>query len=747
MKHRHSFLLGSALLAAATMANAQSTYYWDSNNGTTGFGNTDGTWSATTTGTSTRGWTTAPTGNTIVNGNSVTTGLSDTVNFGTSAYAYGTGTRTVTVSGTVNVGTIVFGNTSIRTNLSGGTINLGSIGVITSNISPASGSGSAVTISSAITGAGTSLTINGGAGTGSQHAIYYTGTFSGSSTINLAANTRWDQSANQTSGENLTYNVDGYFGIRDLAVDSARTFIEIGELTGSGTVTRGGTANDGVGIIVGGKNTNSLFTGAITSNTSLEKVGTGTLTLSGTNNYTDATIISGGTLALDSTGSFSNSPTIVVGNAGSSGTVLDLTAKSSFVFGSGQTVKGIGTINLGAGKDITINGTLAKGNSIGTQTYTGNLILAGNDNIELGNSTGAGSYASPYNSDLGNVSGNLTLGGTLNVIDNATADGNGSISAGSYKIYTYGGTASGSYTTINNAASYRADIVDNGAGTGSGQGIYLDNYRVAAAASTQTVTLNTRTGISVSTSLSLTNTNNAAAPFQETLGTTGFSGTTSGFSASGSATGIAGGASGSGTLQVGVDAGIVGTAGTYSGFTTLGLQTEEVNSSGLGNAGIGNQVVTINVNAYDYASADFSKTGGAGSFSGSGTSYTLDFGAGLALNTTYTATLQLANGLFSLYKDSLQGTYGTVSGPFSETAGNFASLTSGGTDSFTVSFYTGTAGTFTDTLTFNGTSLNTPLGNSTLNQISIGITATAIPEPSAVLLGGLGLLMLIRRRR
>ncbi len=290
--------------------------------------------------------------------------------------------------------------------------------------------------------------------------------------------------------------------------------------------------------------------------------------------------------------------------------------------------------------------------------------------------------------------------------------------------------------------------MNNGAGTGSGQGIYLDNYRVAAAASTQTVTLNTRTGVSVSTSLSLTNTNNVTAPFQENLGTTGFSGTTSSFTASGSATGIAGGGTGSDSLSVGVTAGTVGTAGIYSGATTLGLQTEDVNSSGLGNAGVGNQIVTINVNAYDFATAAFSQTAGDGSLTGGGVSYTLDFGTGLALNTTYTATLQLANGMFSLYKDSLQGAYGTVGGAFSETAGNFASLTSGGTDTFTVSFFTGSTGTFTDTLTFNGTSLNTPLGNAALGQINIGISAVAIPEPNVTaLLGGLGMLLLLRRRR
>jgi len=44
--------------------------------------------------------------------------------------------------------------------------------------------------------------------------------------------------------------------------------------------------------------------------------------------------------------------------------------------------------------------------------------------------------------------GNLTLGGTLNLADNAGANSQGSAGVGSYKLFSYTGTASGSFTTV-----------------------------------------------------------------------------------------------------------------------------------------------------------------------------------------------------------------------------------------------------------------------------------------------------------
>jgi autotransporter-associated beta strand protein len=120
-----------------------------------------------------------------------------------------------------------------------------------------------------------------------------------------------------------------------------------------------GSFSLGSAITNTGGNTNSVV-----------KTSAGTTTLTGTNTYTGATTIQQGTLALGADGSIDNSTTLVVGDTGSTGAVLDVSAISGgFTVGAGQTLKGIGTVN-GA---VTINGTHAPGNSAGLQTVTGDL--------------------------------------------------------------------------------------------------------------------------------------------------------------------------------------------------------------------------------------------------------------------------------------------------------------------------------------------------------------------------------------
>jgi autotransporter-associated beta strand protein len=621
----------------------------------------------------------------------------------------------------------------------------------------------------------------------------------------------------------------------------------IGALSGGGTT--GGNVTLQANTLTVGDQRDSTFGGVISSSgsptSSLVKQGTGTLTLSGANTYSGNTTISGGTLALGSAGTLASSPVITVGSTGSTGTVLDLTAKSAFSFAGTQTVKGIGTINIGANKTVTIAGTLAPGNSIGTNNVTGDLALTGTLQSELGTS---GATASAGVSDRTDVSGNLTLtGSTLQLVNNSGANSQGSAGAGAYRLATYGGSLTGTFSTITNplsatlheVASYGSGNVDlalyrlatataptssvnlgnvrvggtltgnasitnsasrdgfseqlkatvSGSGTGftavaggssgtvnyslttsaagvqsgnasvvlksTGAGTYADTtlsttavslsgaaYNPASAAASQTVNIKTRVDVAGTASVSLANTGAASATYQETLGTTGFSGITDGFTATGSATGIAGGASGSGTLSVG---GTFSSSGTYSGSATLGLQTQAVNSSGLGNLAITGQTVNINVTAYDLASPSFTKTSGVGSFGG----LSLDFGT-VSIGTTYTATFDLANAS-GAFRDYLGGTFTyTGAGSISSTAADVTSLAAGSSTAFTVTFNPTTSGTYTGTIRFTGLSKQTNLADVQLAAQDIAITGTAIPEPSAyAALVGVGVIgaALHRRRR
>lgn len=114
------------------------------------------------------------------------------------------------------------------------------------------------------------------------------------------------------------------------------------------------------------------FSGAIgedISGRALTKSGSGLLTLSGTNTFTGNTTISGGTLSLTGSGSIAESAVINV-QSGSKFNVTGITAAATIGASTAQTLKGLGTVEIGAKiLNIGANGTLAPGASPGTLTF------------------------------------------------------------------------------------------------------------------------------------------------------------------------------------------------------------------------------------------------------------------------------------------------------------------------------------------------------------------------------------------
>ncbi|MEI7591368.1 MAG: autotransporter-associated beta strand repeat-containing protein, partial [Deltaproteobacteria bacterium] len=144
----------------------------------------------------------------------------------------------------------------------------------------------------------------------------------------------------------------------------------------------------------------------------VNKLGTNALILTGANTYTGKTVISAGTLVLGTTGTIANSSQINLGTAGSQGT-LDVTAKSAFTFGTGQILAGYGTVNLGAGKTLTVAGGLAPGNSPGITSITGNLELL-TSTVTTMELAGAGGVAGT-DFDQVKVTGSVAYKGTLTI--------------------------------------------------------------------------------------------------------------------------------------------------------------------------------------------------------------------------------------------------------------------------------------------------------------------------------------------
>ena len=234
-------------------------------------------------------------------------------------------------------------------------------------------------------------------------------------------------------------------------------FISIAELDGPGT-TLGSIAGNGAlflgskNLTVGGNEESTIFSGVISDGESpnlppefitnqpsyvggsLTKVGSGTLTLTGTNTYTGGTVIEGGTLQL--------------GNGGTSGSVVgNIIDNGILAFNRSDTFAVAGVIS---------------GSGIVQQNGTGTTVLAGANTYAGGTHLNAGILA--VNSDLNLGSGALSFnGGTLQ----ALGAGGGISSSKPVNLAAGGGTFladAGTTSTLNGS------ITGVGAWTKSGTG-------------------------------------------------------------------------------------------------------------------------------------------------------------------------------------------------------------------------------------------------------------------------------------
>lgn len=226
-----------------------------------------------------------------------------------------------------------------------------------------------------IGGSSSGFTLNGG-------TLHATGDFTTSGNVSITDNSTLMSDMTTTLSGTLT-GVNG----------------KVLVLSGSGT-------NALAGVVVNGSDS-FMIEGIIGGAQNLTKTGTGTLVLTGTNVYTGATTISEGTLTVN--GSIANSALFV-----NSGTIL----------------KGSGTIG-----DVTVSGTLAPGNSIGT--LSSGAVTFNSDSmyqVEL----------NPITSTLLDVTGIATLGGTLVVTQDEGSYG----PSGQYTIIQTTDGINGSFSSI-----------------------------------------------------------------------------------------------------------------------------------------------------------------------------------------------------------------------------------------------------------------------------------------------------------
>lgn len=239
----------------------------------------------------------------------------------------------------------------------------------------------------------------------------------------------WDLNGFDENVDNVT--IDNGI-LRDSAGTGTSTIDTISgyttELSGTGTfdVTESG------GIL--------NFKGSLGGTGSLIKVGAGTLNLLSNNIYSGDTIISNGVVALLNEGSLSGTANIDLATTNS---ILDLTGytnnSQTLTLQTGQTLSGVGVVT---GLVVSVSGSyVAPGSpsTVGTLTVTG---IAGNNT--LGGTTAIKLDAGNMTNDQLAVSGSLTYGGTLSLMNLSGTLANGD----NFTIFNAGGGYSQSFSSI-----------------------------------------------------------------------------------------------------------------------------------------------------------------------------------------------------------------------------------------------------------------------------------------------------------
>jgi autotransporter-associated beta strand protein len=346
--------------------------------------------------------------------------------------ALGTGSVTLD-GGTLQAGadTMTVSN-AFKINPSGGTIDMDGNGVLVLNGAITDGNG-----------ANGTLTIINSSGTTSGTVILSStgNTYSGATVIGNGASGPNDVILADESGGNfspnsaVTVTANSYLGLNG---DET-----IGSLAGAGTVITEGFTT-GKTLTTGGDNSSTTFSGVLQDfqgALSLTKTGTGTMTLSGANTYSGATVIDAGTLALEGSGRILNSSSVEDDGTfdisqTSGATIQNLTGNGRIALGS-QTLNVQNTANSAFSGSIA-DGGIAGGTGGGIFVSTGRETLTGDNTYTgttlIGNElflSGNGSIAS---SSLVRVLGIFDISGTTAGASVKNLIGTGDINLGSQTL-------------------------------------------------------------------------------------------------------------------------------------------------------------------------------------------------------------------------------------------------------------------------------------------------------------------------
>ena len=318
---------------------------------------------------------------------------------------------------------------------------------------------------------------NGGAGgltkIGSGTLILSgTGTFTGASTV--SAGTLDLASTLALAKSTLTATASVTFDASNTSTtwpNIANTFF-VGGLTGSTNMVLQNTNSTAITLGVGLNGTAQTYTGVLSGPGSLEKLGSGTFTIS-----TNAQTYAGSTYIINGNSTSGNTPSTIALTFGTASPTLTniLPTTSALIFGgtaapSSPTTAQVATASVNGGR-LTLTGaaatnsqtfastTIGLGNAAVTLTSSGTNLLA----LNLGaitRSAGGVLYVTNPSNTLGSTNGVLTSSGTASTL---LKDANGVAYAvvgntdWAFKDSTNTWIVAGTYTTASNAATFSGD--------------------------------------------------------------------------------------------------------------------------------------------------------------------------------------------------------------------------------------------------------------------------------------------------
>ena len=286
------------------------------------------------------------------------------------------------------------------------------------------------------------------------NTVILSGTISGTGALNkVGSGTLTLTGANAYGGTTITA------GTLQLGNGGTTTGSILGNVTDDGTLSfnQSGQVN---------------FSGVIRGTGGVQQIGSGTLTLSGINNYYGGTTINAGTLAVSTDTNLGDASGggITFGGAGGTLQIAAPQGQSPISFSSGRTV----TLNAGGtvdteGNTVTLSGAISGAGGLskigagtltlaGTNTYTGGTTISAGV-LQAANTTAAFSSASAFNVASGAT---LDLNGVNETVGSLTGAGTVTNSATGAAILTVG---SNNTSPTDNASTTFGGTLSDGAGT------------------------------------------------------------------------------------------------------------------------------------------------------------------------------------------------------------------------------------------------------------------------------------------